>query len=70
MAKLEDESKSQAELIKSRDEEIKKLKDSMQDPQKAVVGAAAEGYGETGRAENDAVRKDFESAWWHSTERL
>ena len=64
LAKLEDESKSQAELIKSRDEEIKKLKESTQDPQKAsVVAPAAEGYGEASRAENDAVRKDFESAW-------
>lgn len=62
LAKLEDDSKSQAELIKSRDEEIKKL--STQDPQKTgVVAPAAEGYAEASRAENDAVRKDFESAW-------
>lgn len=65
LAKLEEESKTQAELLKSRDEEIKKLKEAAaQEAQKvASAPSPSEGLAEASKAENEAVRKDYETAW-------
>lgn len=65
LAKLEEESKAQAELLKSREEEIKKLKEAAaQEAQKVANAApAGDGFAEASKAENEAVRKEYESAW-------
>jgi len=64
IGKLEDESKLQADMIKSRDEEIKKLKDALQDAQKTSANVApADGMAEMLQGETDAVRREYEAAW-------
>lgn len=64
LAKLEEEAKNQAELMKNRDDEIKKLREAAQEAQKtAALTPPADGLAEASRAENEAVRKDYESAW-------
>jgi tol-pal system protein YbgF len=65
IGKLEEDSKLQADMIKSRDEEIKRLKDALQDAQKTSVNAAAPGDGlaEALQGETDAVRREYEAAW-------
>lgn len=58
LAKLEEEAKAQAQLLKSRDDELKQLRDASE--QRAVV---YDGANEIGLGENETVRKDYETAW-------
>ncbi len=58
LAKLEEDAKAQAQLLKSRDDELKQLREATE--QRAAV---YDGAGEIALGENEAVRKDFESAW-------
>ena len=56
LAKLEEDAKSQAELLKSREEELKQ--------QQAAQKAETESnYVDLSLAESDGVRKDFETGW-------
>lgn len=59
IAKLEDDAKNQAELIRSRDAELKQLRDSMQ--QAAIQ--KAENTVDLSLAESESVRRDFDTAW-------
>jgi tol-pal system protein YbgF len=58
LAKLEEEAKAQAQLLKSRDDELKQLRDAAE--QRAAV---YDGSAEIALGENEATRKDYESAW-------
>lgn len=58
LAKLEEDAKAQAQLLKSRDDELKQLRDATE--QRATV---YDGSSEIALGENEAVRKDYESAW-------
>ena len=58
LAKLEEEAKAQAQLLKSRDDELKQLRDATE--QRATV---YDGSNEIALGETDAIRKDYEIAW-------
>ena len=60
LAKLEQDAKTQSELIKNREDELKQLKDALQQAtQKPDVDASVD----LSLAENERVRKDFDTAW-------
>ena len=58
LTKLEEELRAQAEVLKTRDEEIRQLRE--------MTGGAAKPVNsdlEVASAESDAVRRDYETAW-------
>jgi tol-pal system protein YbgF len=55
---LEEETKVQAELLKTREEELKRLRESS--PAQAAPG---DGFGDLSLAESEVVRRDYENAW-------
>lgn len=68
LAKLEEDSKAQAQLLKSREDELKQLRETAQAAQAAQVvqpsSPANDGYTEAAlAAESDIVRRDYEAAW-------
>ena len=69
LAKIEEESKSQAQSLKTREDELKQLRESAQAAQaeQAVQqqsSPTSAGYAEAAQAaESDIVRRDYESAW-------
>lgn len=69
LAKIEEESKSQAQSLKTREDELKQLRESAQAAQaeQAVQqqsSPTSDGYAEAAQAaESDIVRRDYESAW-------
>ncbi|HTN71117.1 MAG TPA: tol-pal system protein YbgF [Methylomirabilota bacterium] len=66
LAKLEEDSKAQAELLKKRDEELKQLREAgqaAQAEQRAEAAAASERLAEGNMAESEAIRKEYEAAW-------
>ena len=62
LAKLEEVAKSQADLINSRDAELKQLRESMQQAAEKAQ-SQKENSVDLSLAESENVRKDFESAW-------
>jgi len=64
LAKLEDDFKNQADLLKKRDEEIKQLRETAQaaQEQRAEAAAATERLAEANLAESEAIKKDYEAA--------
>jgi tol-pal system protein YbgF len=58
LAKLEEDAKAQAQLLKSRDDELKQLRDATE--QRATV---YDGSADIALGENEAIRKDFDNAW-------
>ena len=66
LAKLEEDSKAQGELLKKRDEELKQLREAgqaAQAEQRAEAAAASERLAEGNMAESEAIRKEYEAAW-------
>jgi tol-pal system protein YbgF len=68
LAKMEEESKAQAQLLKSRDDELKQMREASQAAQaeQAVKQSSppSDGYAEAAQAaESDIVRRDYEAAW-------
>ena len=69
LAKIEEEGKAQAQSLKTREDELKQLRESAQAAQaeQAVQqqsSPTSDGYAEAAQAaESDIVRRDYESAW-------
>jgi tol-pal system protein YbgF len=72
LAKMEEESKAQAQSLKSREDEFKQLRETAQAAQAAQAAAQAvqqsappsDGYAEAAQAaESDIVRRDYETGW-------
>ena len=66
VAKLEEDLKAQGDLLTTRDEELKQLREATQAAQaeqRAQAAAAMEKVAESNMAESDAIRKDYEAAW-------
>jgi tol-pal system protein YbgF len=61
LAKLEEEAKAQAQLLKSREDELKQLRDAaLAAEQRPIV---YDGYADIALGETESVRKDYENAW-------
>ena len=61
LAKLEEDAKAQAQLLKSRDDELKQLRDAaLAAEQRPIV---YDGFADIALGETELVRKDYESAW-------
>jgi len=61
LAKLEEEAKAQAQLLKSREDELKQLRDAaLAAEQRPIV---YDGYADIALGETELVRKDYENAW-------
>jgi len=58
LAKLEEDAKAQAALLKSRDDELKQTRDAAQ-----LSAVTVDGVADAALAETDSVRKEFDSAW-------
>ena len=64
LAKLEEDLKAQGQLLKSREEDIKQLREAAQTERAAAAAAApSDRLTEGNMAESDAIRKDYEAAW-------
>ncbi|HXG51942.1 MAG TPA: tol-pal system protein YbgF [candidate division Zixibacteria bacterium] len=63
LAKLDEELKAQAALLKSREEEIKRLQEAVQAGQGGRSDAGAPGAVGDGLAETEAVKQDYDAAW-------
>ena len=69
LAKLEEDAKAQAELVRKREEELKQLRESMQTAQDAQAAALAaqklstQGAADISLGESEAIRRDYESGW-------
>ena len=61
LAKLEEDAKAQAQLLKSREDELKQLRDAAQAAEQRPL--VYDGYADIALGETEAVRKDYESAW-------
>jgi tol-pal system protein YbgF len=59
LAKLEEDLKAQGDLFKTREEELKQLRESAQAQQKS----AADSFTEVAIAESESIKKDYEAAW-------
>ena len=64
LAKLEEDAKGQAELLKSREAELKQLRDSLQAQATQAAASKPQGNGSVDLtlAESDNVRRDYENA--------
>ena len=61
LAKLEEDAKAQAELLRSREEELKKLRDSIHATE--AKPPSRDGLTDLSLAESESVRRDFDHAW-------
>jgi len=61
LAKLEEDAKAQADLLRSREEDLKQLRESIQ-AQAAAKPAPADPGADLAMAESDNVRRDYEAA--------
>ncbi|MGH7816004.1 MAG: tol-pal system protein YbgF [Candidatus Binatia bacterium] len=61
LAKLEEDAKAQAQLLKSRDDELKQLREAAQAAEQRPI--VYDGFTDIALGETEAVRKDYESAW-------
>jgi tol-pal system protein YbgF len=61
LAKLEEDAKAQAQLLKNRDDELKQLRDAaLAAEQRPVV---YDGYADIALGETESVKRDYENAW-------
>jgi tol-pal system protein YbgF len=64
LVKLEEDARAQAELLKAREEELQRLRESLQTQVSATRPApTGEGGFDPALAESEAVRRDYDSAW-------
>ena len=69
LAKLEEDAKTQAELVRKRDEELKQLRESTQAAQDAQAAALAaqklnaDGAADIALGESETIRRDYETGW-------
>lgn len=63
LAKLEEDAKAQAELLRVREEELRQLRESMQAAQAAAAKPPPISLGDLSLAESDSVRRDYEAGW-------
>jgi tol-pal system protein YbgF len=65
LAKMEEESKAQAQSLKGREDELKQLRETAQAAQAVQQSAPpSDGYAEAAQAaESDIVRRDYETGW-------
>ncbi len=64
VAKLDESLKAQEALLRSRDEELKQLRDTLQTAQKALPEPSpGNAMSEAAAGETDAIRRDYEAAW-------
>jgi tol-pal system protein YbgF len=69
LAKLEEDAKAQAELVRNREEELKQLRESMQTAQEAQAAAqaaqklSADGAADIALGESETIRRDYETGW-------
>lgn len=68
LGKLEEEAKSQASMVKSREDESNQLREELKELRDAALAAQQrpivyEGFADIALGENEAVRKDYENAW-------
>lgn len=61
LAKLEEDAKAQAQLLKSREDELKQLRDAAQAAEQRPI--VYDGFADIALGETELVRKDYESAW-------
>ncbi len=61
LAKLEEDAKAQAQLLKSREDELKQLRDAAQAAEQRPV--VYDGFPDIALGETESVRKEYESAW-------
>jgi len=61
LAKLEDDSKAQAQLLKSREEELQQLRDAAQAAEQRPL--VYDGFADIGSGESESIRREFETAW-------
>ncbi|MGE5216606.1 MAG: tol-pal system protein YbgF [Chloroflexota bacterium] len=62
LAKLEEDTKAQAELLKNREDELKQLRESLQAPGGAGQKGQSDSLADFSGAESESVRKDYENA--------
>lgn len=61
LAKLEEDAKAQAQILKNRDDELKQLRDAaLAAEQRPIV---YDGFADIALGETELVRRDYESAW-------
>lgn len=69
LAKLEEDAKTQAELVRKRDDELKQLRESTQAAQDAQAAALAaqklnaDGAADIALGESETIRRDYETGW-------
>ena len=63
LAKLEEDAKNQAELLRAREEELKQLRESAAQAVQAQQSPDTNSSPDLSLAESDAVRRDFDAAW-------
>jgi tol-pal system protein YbgF len=64
VAKLDEALQAQEALLKSRDEELKQLKDTLQTTQKALAEPSpGDAMSEAAVGETEAIRRDYQAAW-------
>ncbi|HLN85711.1 MAG TPA: tol-pal system protein YbgF [Candidatus Limnocylindrales bacterium] len=61
LAKLEEDAKAQAQLLKSREDELKQLRDAAQAAEQRPL--VYDGFADIALGETELVRKDYETAW-------
>jgi tol-pal system protein YbgF len=61
LAKLEDDAKAQAQLLKSREDELKQLRDAAQAAEQRPL--VYDGFADIGLGETESIRREFETAW-------
>lgn len=62
LATLDEEFKAQGALLKTREEEIKEIRDAIQAGQKSAA-ATTDGTADATAAETETVKRDYETAW-------
>jgi tol-pal system protein YbgF len=68
LAKLEEDSKAQAALLQSREDELKQMRDAAEQAAQTAQAAqqravTSDGTADISLAESDVLRKEFEAAW-------
>jgi tol-pal system protein YbgF len=61
LAKVEEDAKAQAQLLKSREEELKQLRDAAQAAEQRPL--VYNGFADVGLGETESIRREFENAW-------
>ena len=61
LAKLEEDAKAQAELLKSREDELQQLREVAQAAERRAV--AYDGFSDIPLGETESIKRDYENAW-------